>query len=159
MEAELREQARRTGAPARTVQRARGGEHDARSSAGQGATPSSGTVRFEGGAYGAGVSFFLVNSQPGEGPELHRHPYSETWIVRSGRARFTVDGQTVDAGPGDIVVVAAGAAHQFRDVGSGRLEIVCIHAADRMVTEWLTPASAGARHTNRPSDTHINRGS
>ena len=43
------------------------------------------TLTFEGDAHGSGVSFFLFNNQPGEGPDLHRHPYSETWIVRGGR--------------------------------------------------------------------------
>ena len=45
------------------------------------------TVQFEGEPYRAGISFFLVDNEPGEGPELHLHP--------------------------------------------------CIHAAGRMVTEWL----------------------
>ena len=35
-----------------------------------------GTLTFEGEEYGSGVSFFLVHNQPGEGPDLHRHPYS-----------------------------------------------------------------------------------
>ena len=34
-----------------------------------------GTLTFEGEGYGSGVSFFLVYNQPGEGPDLHRHPY------------------------------------------------------------------------------------
>ena len=96
-----------------------------------------GTVTFEGEPYGSGVSFFLVHSAPGSGPDLHRHPYSETWIVRSGRARFTADGQELDAGPGDIVVVGAETPHKFKNVGDGRLDIVCIPAASRMVQEEL----------------------
>jgi quercetin dioxygenase-like cupin family protein len=55
------------------------------------------TLRFEGEDHGSGVSMFLVDNEPGEGPALHRHPYSETWVVRSGRARFTADGQDVEA--------------------------------------------------------------
>ena len=62
-----------------------------------------GTITFEGEPHGSGVSFFLVHNEPGAGPDLHRHPYSETWIVRSGRARFTADGEELEAGPGDIV--------------------------------------------------------
>ena len=58
-----------------------------------------GTITFEGEPHGSGVSFFLVDSEPGAGPGLHRHPYSETWIVRSGTALFTADGAEVDAGP------------------------------------------------------------
>ena len=60
-----------------------------------------GTVKFEGDPYGSGVSFFLVNNEPGTGPDLHKHPYSETWIVRSGKARITADGEDIEAGPGD----------------------------------------------------------
>jgi mannose-6-phosphate isomerase-like protein (cupin superfamily) len=96
-----------------------------------------GTVTFEGDPHGSGVSFFLVNSEPGSGPDLHRHPYSETWIVRSGKARLTADGQDFEAGPGDIAVVGPNTPHKFKNVGIDRLEIVCIHASPRMIQEEL----------------------
>ena len=96
-----------------------------------------GTVTFEGEPYGSGVSFFHVNNEPGAGPDLHKHPYSETWIIRAGTARFTADGETVDAGPGDIVVVGVETPHKFKNTGDGRLEMVCIHASSRMVQENL----------------------
>jgi mannose-6-phosphate isomerase-like protein (cupin superfamily) len=92
-----------------------------------------GTVRFEGESYGSGVSFFLVNNEPGAGPGLHKHPYSETWIVRAGKALFSADGQDIEAGPGDILVVGAEIPHKFKNIGSERLEIICIHSAPRMV--------------------------
>jgi quercetin dioxygenase-like cupin family protein len=47
------------------------------------------TVEFQGEPYGAGISFLLVDNEPGQGPDLHRHPYAETWVVRSGRGRHT----------------------------------------------------------------------
>jgi mannose-6-phosphate isomerase-like protein (cupin superfamily) len=96
-----------------------------------------GTVRFEGESYGSGISFFLVNNDPGAGPDLHRHPYSETWIVRSGRARFTANGQDIEAGPGDILVVEPEVPHKFTNAGTERLEVVCIHASPRMIQEEL----------------------
>ena len=96
-----------------------------------------GTVKFEGEPFGSGVSFFLVNNEPGAGPDLHQHPYSETWIVRAGKARFTADGQDVEAGPGDILVVEGETPHKFKNIGSDRLDIVCIHAAPRMIQEEL----------------------
>jgi mannose-6-phosphate isomerase-like protein (cupin superfamily) len=96
-----------------------------------------GTVTFEGEPYGSDVSMFLVNNEPGEGPDLHRHPYSETWIVRSGKARMTADGQDIDAGPGDIVVVGPQTPHKFKNVGTERLDIICIHASPRMIQESL----------------------
>ena len=94
-------------------------------------------MRFEGEGHGSEVSFFLVNNQPGDGPDLHRHPYSETWIVRSGKARFTADGQDLEAGPGDILVVGAETPHKFKNIGDGRLDIVCIHASPVMIQEEL----------------------
>lgn len=99
-----------------------------------------GTLTFEGEPYGSGVSFFLVNNQPGEGPDLHRHPYPETWIVRSGRARFTADGEDVEVGPGDIAVVTSETPHKFKNIGSDRLDIICIHASPRIIQEELEEA-------------------
>ena len=96
-----------------------------------------GTVKFEGELYGSGVSFFLVNNEPGTGPDLHKHPYSETWIVRTGKARITADGEDIEAGPGDIVVVGSEAPHKFKNIGTDRLDIICIHSSSRMIQEWL----------------------
>ena len=96
-----------------------------------------GTVTFVGEPHGSGVSFFLVKSEPGTGPCLHRHPYPETWIVRSGKARMTADGEDFEAGPGDIVVVGAETPHKFKNAGTERLDIICIHASPRMIQEEL----------------------
>jgi mannose-6-phosphate isomerase-like protein (cupin superfamily) len=96
-----------------------------------------GTLTFEGEPHGSGVSFFLVNNLPGSGPDLHRHPYAETWIVQEGTGRFTADGEDIDAGPGDIVVVGPNTPHKFKNVGDGRLNVVCIHASARMIQEDL----------------------
>jgi len=46
------------------------------------------TIRFEGATYGTDISFFAVDNEPGQGPGLHVHPYPETWVVHSGRARI-----------------------------------------------------------------------
>lgn len=95
------------------------------------------TARFEGERYGSGVSFFLVDNDPGQGPGLHRHPYTETWVVRSGSATVTADEETLEAFAGDILTVTAGTAHKFVNSGTGRLEMVCIHASPRMIQENL----------------------
>jgi mannose-6-phosphate isomerase-like protein (cupin superfamily) len=96
-----------------------------------------GTVTFEGEPYGSAVSFFLVNNEPGAGPDLHRHPYPETWIVRSGKTRFHAAGQELEASTGDIVVVNAEAPHKFKNIGSDRLDIICIHSSPRIIQEDL----------------------
>ena len=95
------------------------------------------TARFEGEPYGSGVSFFLVDNDPGQGPALHRHPYSETWLVLEGEAVISADGVDIEARKGDIVVVSAETAHKFRNTGGDRLELMCIHASPRMIQEWL----------------------
>jgi mannose-6-phosphate isomerase-like protein (cupin superfamily) len=95
-------------------------------------------VEFEGKAHGAGVSFFIGDLEPGRGPPLHKHPYAETCIVRSGRAAMTIDGQEVLAGPGDIVVIGPGTPHRFTAIGDERLVAFCIHASDRFVIDWIT---------------------
>ena len=97
-----------------------------------------GTLAFEGEGYGSGVSFFLVCNEPGAGPDLHRHPYSETWIVRSGKALITADGDEFEARPGDIAVVGPNTPHMFKNVGTERLDIICIHASPKMIQEDLS---------------------
>jgi mannose-6-phosphate isomerase-like protein (cupin superfamily) len=93
---------------------------------------------FEGGKHGSSsVSFFLVHNRPGEGPELHRHQYDETFIIQEGRVLVRVGEETVEGGPGDIVVGPAGTPHGFTNLGPGQARLVCIHAAPRMKTEWL----------------------
>jgi quercetin dioxygenase-like cupin family protein len=100
-------------------------------------------VEFEGGPYGAEVSFFVGDLEPGKGPGLHQHPYCETCIVHSGQAEVTVDGEVVVAGAGDIVVIKPDTPHRFTAVGEERLVAVCIHASERFIIDWLRdePAS------------------
>ena len=95
-------------------------------------------VQFAGGKYGSQASFFITSHPPGSGPELHRHPYEETFIVQGGIAEFTVDEGRIRAHAGQIVVVPAGAAHRFENVGDGQLDQVSIHPAAEMATEWLS---------------------
>ncbi|MGV2900736.1 cupin domain-containing protein [Microbacterium sp. AGC62] len=74
---------------------------------------------------------------PGRGPRLHRHPYAETFVIRRGRALFTVgDDQVVGVG-GQILVVPALVSHRFEVLDGGTYEATHIHANDRFVTEWL----------------------
>jgi quercetin dioxygenase-like cupin family protein len=94
-------------------------------------------VEFEGAPFGAGLSFFIGDLSPGNGPGLHKHPYPETCIVRSGRVALTIDGTEVVGGAGDIVVIGPDTPHSFKAIGEDRLEAICIHASERFVIEWL----------------------
>jgi mannose-6-phosphate isomerase-like protein (cupin superfamily) len=91
---------------------------------------------FLGHDHGAQVSFFLSHNTPGTGPALHRHPYEEIFIVEDGDVLFTVGETTVEAGPGDIVVVPARAPHKFVSRSATHRQ-VSIHPVARMETEWL----------------------
>ena len=101
------------------------------------APSASRTIRFEGDKFGTGISFFSVDNEPGQGPALHVHPYPETWIVKSGRARIVAGDESFEAGPGDIAVVPANTPHKFTNIGEERLVIFCVHAAGTMVQDDL----------------------
>ena len=93
---------------------------------------------FEGGKHGpCSVSFFLVHNQPGQGPRLDHHPYDETFLILNGHVRVTVGEETLEGGPGDIVVGPAGAPHGFTNAGPGPASLVCIHAAPAIKTQWV----------------------
>jgi len=50
---------------------------------------------------------------------------------------MVVDGDEVVAGAGDIVVIGLATSHRFTAIGDERLDMVCVHASDRFVIEWL----------------------
>ncbi|MPZ88263.1 MAG: cupin domain-containing protein [Nitriliruptorales bacterium] len=101
--------------------------------------PDTQTVQFEGAPFDAAVSFFLVDNEPGQGPDLHQHPYAEVFTIVSGRALITAGDEQIEAGREHIAVVGPDTPHGFRNLGPGRLEIVCIHANPKMITTWLQP--------------------
>jgi quercetin dioxygenase-like cupin family protein len=41
----------------------------------------------------------------------HDHPHEQIGVLLSGRLRFRVDGETVDAGPGDAWCIPGGVPH------------------------------------------------
>jgi mannose-6-phosphate isomerase-like protein (cupin superfamily) len=98
---------------------------------------ANGTVTFIGEKHGSPISCFLVNTPPGTGPNLHRHPYVETWFVQSGLARITIDNEELEAGPGDILVVSPNTPHKFKNIGTERLNIICVHASPQFIQEDL----------------------
>lgn len=94
--------------------------------------------QFVGAEHGdVGLSTYFVNAPPGRGPGPHTHPYDEVAFVLQGRARWTVEGQEHDAGPGDILVVKAGEVHSFRNVGDEPLVQIDVHLSPRFVQHNL----------------------
>ena len=101
--------------------------------------PNNGSVyTFEGYQYGdVDVSFFLSDTAPGKGPDLHKHPYDEVFVVQEGELTFTVGEDTLKATGGQIVIAPAGAPHKFVNSGTRRARHIDIHTSRRMITDWL----------------------
>ena len=97
--------------------------------------PGGPTIRGE--DHGASISLIIDESEPGQGPRLHRHAYDETWVVQEGNISFQVGNQQLKAGPGDVAIIPPGVPHKFVNDGPGRSRIVCIHASPTIVGEWL----------------------
>ncbi len=83
------------------------------------------------------VSFILVHSPPGAGPELHRHPYPEVFVIQTGQATFQVGDTEIVGEGGQVVIAPASTWHGFRNTGSGELRLAAIHPAASFTTEWL----------------------
>ena len=54
-----------------------------------------------------------------------------------GEARITIGDEQVIATAGDTATVVADVWHGFKNSGTGRLRIMCIHASDVMIQEDL----------------------
>lgn len=87
--------------------------------------------RFEGKDIGADVTvLFYSTDEIGAGPRLHVHTYDEVFIVRTGRALFTIGDEQIEAKAGDILMGPADVPHKFENLGPGRLETTDIHLSD-----------------------------
>ena len=90
--------------------------------------PGAWSGRIEGAATGTDVTvLFFSSDKVGAGPVLHVHTYDEIFIVREGRALFTIGDQRIEAGAGDVLMGPAGVPHKFENLGPGRLETTDIH--------------------------------
>lgn len=102
--------------------------------------------RFEGRALGTGVTvLFFASERTGAGPVLHLHPYDEVFIVRKGRARFTLGDETITAEAGQILLCPANVPHKFANLGPGLLESTDIHLSDRWIQTDLDEGSSAPR--------------
>ena len=53
--------------------------------------------------------------------------------MQTGRARFFVGDQTIDAEAGDTVMAPAAVPHRFINLGPGRLQTLDIHLSPRWI--------------------------
>lgn len=100
--------------------------------------PDGQTAEFEGIHFpGTEVSFIWVDMPPGGTVRLHRHPYQEIFIVQEGVSSFVVGSSTLEARPGQIILVPANTPHKFSNPGKTRLQQIDIHVSKQFITDWL----------------------
>ncbi|MEM1201266.1 MAG: cupin domain-containing protein [Pseudomonadota bacterium] len=88
----------------------------------------------EGKTIDTGVTvIFYATEEVGKGPLWHVHPYDELFIVRTGRALFTVGEEKIEAEAGDILLGPANVPHKYHNLGPGLLETTDIHVSDTWI--------------------------
>ena len=75
-----------------------------------------------------GITAFGVNANEGDAGELlfiphdeSEHGHEEVYVVVRGRARFEVDGNTIEAGPGHLLYARAGTLRSATALDDGTL--------------------------------------
>jgi quercetin dioxygenase-like cupin family protein len=70
----------------------------------------------------------LVTHPAGQVKEVHTHdpPQDHIIVIRSGRMRWTVEDESLEAGPGDVIVTPAGTPHSYEVLGDEDARVVCI---------------------------------
>lgn len=86
---------------------------------------------FEGGALG--VTIFVTNyEQRGQGPQLHKHPYPEIFVVHAGTGKFTIGSEELVVEAGHIVLAPADKPHAFECAGDEPLRVVSVHPSGKL---------------------------
>lgn len=94
----------------------------------RGAIP--GRQLFEGIRFGLQhLSFIFGETAPGQGIALHSHDYEEAIIVHSGTGTYTVGESTIEAGPGDVVIIPSQIPHRFVNRAQEPLQHTAVHSS------------------------------
>ena len=72
-------------------------------------------------AYNDQLMIVEVNIEAGGVGSVHTHPHLQSTYVRSGRFRFTIDGEDVEVGPGDTIAFPSNIPHGTLCLESGTL--------------------------------------
>lgn len=101
--------------------------------------------KFEGKDIGTGVTvLFYATEEVGVGPRWHVHPYDEIFIMRKGRALFTIGDEKIAAEAGDILLGPAEIPHKYHNLGPGVLESTDIHLSETWIqTDLDDPELSG----------------
>ena len=88
--------------------------------------------------HGSGaVTVGELEVEPGASLALHRHKVEEVVMVVSGHARFTLNGDASDVGPGAILHAPAGEPHSLECISAEPLRIYFVFPAVNVEREWV----------------------
>ena len=72
-------------------------------------------------AYSENLMIVEVNFEVGGVGSVHTHPHSQNTYVKSGKFRFTIDGEPVEVGPGDTIAFPPDIPHGTLCLEAGTL--------------------------------------
>ena len=72
-------------------------------------------------AYTPQLMIVEVNFEAGGVGSVHTHPHCQNTYVKSGRFRFTIDGEPVEVGPGDTIAFPSDIPHGTLCLEAGTL--------------------------------------
>ena len=72
-------------------------------------------------AYSPGLMLVEVSFETGSVGSVHTHPHCQNTYVQSGRFRFTIDGESVEVGPGDTIAFPPDIPHGTLCIEPGTL--------------------------------------
>ena len=72
-------------------------------------------------AYSPQLMIVEVNFEQGGVGSVHTHPHCQNTYVKSGRFRFTIDGEPVEVGPGDTIALPPEIPHGTLCLEAGTL--------------------------------------
>jgi len=84
------------------------------------------TITVTGDATAGRFSVIDMHIPPGGGPPPHRHDFEETFILLEGEIEATFRGKKSIVRAGDTVNIPANAPHQFHNVSSQPIRLLCI---------------------------------
>jgi quercetin dioxygenase-like cupin family protein len=67
---------------------------------------------------GEGATLAFTTLSPGHAPHPHSHEHEQIVFIISGWTRFTVGGETVEAGPGSVILVPPDVEHFAETIGT-----------------------------------------
>ena len=76
---------------------------------------------------GRAMMLSLVTFEPGSLVSDHAHPHEQMGMMISGRAEFTVGGQTKVLGPGDMWRIPGGVVHRVRALDGPAVALDVFH--------------------------------